>query len=291
MHASNPFSVCELGPRPRTTDRAELAEWAERLALHDLFAAAPGAIRASAGLFVSRLGPALAFGAPGIDSLFVNRIFLGGAEDERPVVEAAVRTLEAFEARGVRHFFVHVPPASATGALVAALETRSIGRYHRSWVELARGPGQPSPVRTPYAIRAAGAADGPAFARITARSFGFPDTIRPLLATIPGRPRWHVYLALDGARPVASGALFAHGDVGHLSFGATLPAYRGRGAQRALLSERIRVAVALGCRTIVAETGARIAGEPNPSYDNMVRLGFEPVAVRQNFAPVGTTWR
>jgi GNAT superfamily N-acetyltransferase len=289
MNSPISFSSVPPGLRPRTADRAELAEWAERLALHDLYAAAPASVRATSGLFVERVGPALGFGAPGIDSLFVNRIFLGEG-DERAVAEAAGRMVDTFAERGVRRYFVHVPLRLAAGSVASALETRGVTRYHRDWVKLARGPGEPPAPQTPYPVRAANASDGPAFAVISALAFGFPRETLPLLASLPGRPRWHVYVAVDGALPIATGALFAQGDVGYLTLGATLPGYRGRGVQRALLAQRVRVAQALGCRTIVSETGSRTPGEPNSSYDNMVMLGMEPVAVRQNFAPIGVKW-
>jgi ribosomal protein S18 acetylase RimI-like enzyme len=71
--------------------------------------------------------------------------------------------------------------------------------------------------------------------------------------------------------------------VGWLSFAATLPEFRRRGAQNALLAARIRAAAELGCSLVVGETGALEDGRPSNSYRNIVRAGFEPVYDRPNY--------
>ena len=59
----------------------------------------------------------------------------------------------------------------------------------------------------------------------------------------------------------------------------------------ALLARRLRVAQALGCRLVAAETGAALPSEPNPSEHNLRALGLQPVAMRDNWVRPGTTWR
>ncbi len=302
MNASTPHALAtavpdaegvfpsHAAPRPRTQDRAEIADWAERVVVQDLFAAAPAFLRARAGLFVERIGPVLGFGAPGIDSMLPNRIFVSPAEPG-VAAEATALMVDAFAARGVARFLVHVPAALAAEELRQHLAARGVGPFRRAWVKLARGAEALPEVPSPFEIRAATADDGPVFAALVVHAFALPADLGPMLAAVVGRPRWHVFLARDAGVPVAAGALFAQGDVGYLGFGATCASRRGRGAQRAILAERIRVAIALGCRTVVAETGVRLGDEPNPSLDNMVALGMQPVAVRPNFAPLGATWR
>lgn len=74
--------------------------------------------------------------------------------------------------------------------------------------------------------------------------------------------------------------------IGQMFGGATLPFARGRGAQSALLAARAREAHALGCRWLVAETGAETPGTHNSSLHNMMRMGFTALYQRQNW-----TWR
>jgi GNAT superfamily N-acetyltransferase len=99
-----------------------------------------------------------------------------------------------------------------------------------------------------------------------------------------------VLVACDGDTPVAAGTLFVRGDVASLAGGATLPSHQRRGAQGALLAERIEIARHEGCRFVTSETGVIRRGEPNHSYRNMVRVGLRPVYLRHNFAPRGTAW-
>ena len=72
--------------------------------------------------------------------------------------------------------------------------------------------------------------------------------------------------------------MFVAGDEGHLTFAATLPGARGRGAQSALLAERIAIAARRGLRTLTAETGVDGA-----AYRNLVRAGFVPTGTVANW--------
>ena len=82
---------------------------------------------------------------------------------------------------------------------------------------------------------------------------------------------------------MAGGALFVKGDVGWLGIASTLPAYRPRGAQGALMARRIRDGADLGCRWLVTETGEDTPHHPNPSYHNMLRTGFSLAYRRPNY--------
>ena len=110
-----------------------------------------------------------------------------------------------------------------------------------------------------------------------------PAAMRPWTAALVGRPGWHAYVAYDGTTPAGAGALFCRGGVAWLGVAATIPAYRRRGVQGALMSRRIADAIAAGCRDIVTETGEAVPGEPNSSYANMLRNGFRVVYSRPNY--------
>ena len=66
-------------------------------------------------------------------------------------------------------------------------------------------------------------------------------------------------------------------------FAATLPEHRGKGAQSALLAERIGRAAELGCDVVVTETGEQRDDRPSNSYRNILRAGFSEVAVIANW--------
>jgi len=65
----------------------------------------------------------------------------------------------------------------------------------------------------------------------------------------------------------------------------TLPAFRRRGGQGAIMARRIRDAVQLGCRWVITETGEDLPDRPNPSYHNMLRAGFSLAYQRPNYLP------
>ena len=70
-----------------------------------------------------------------------------------------------------------------------------------------------------------------------------------------------------------------------LDFGATAPAFRQQGSQSALMAARIAHAASLGCHTLMTCTGEDVPGDPQHSYSNILRAGFEPTYLRENFAP------
>lgn len=83
-------------------------------------------------------------------------------------------------------------------------------------------------------------------------------------------PDSQTFLAhLDG-RPVGCGSFQIVGGVAWLGGAATLPEFRRRGVQAALVAHRLRLAAELGC-----ELAAVTALSNGPSARNIVRLGFQ----------------
>ncbi|MBI5291576.1 MAG: hypothetical protein HY872_06850 [Chloroflexi bacterium] len=98
-----------------------------------------------------------------------------------------------------------------------------------------------------------------------------------------GQPGWHHYLAFAGEKPASAAAMFVSGEVGWYGFAGTLKTYRKRGGQGALLARLIEDGRALGCQRFVAETGEDTPEDPNPSYRNMLRSGFQLAYLRRNY--------
>jgi GNAT superfamily N-acetyltransferase len=121
-----------------------------------------------------------------------------------------------------------------------------------------------------------------AFARIVRIGYDLPEVVEPMIARAPGAG-WHCFLALDGHEPASAAALFVAEGAGYLGFAATLAEHRGKGAQNLLLGERIRLAAELGCDVVITETGERRDDLPSNSYRNILRAGFEEVAVTANW--------
>jgi GNAT superfamily N-acetyltransferase len=78
------------------------------------------------------------------------------------------------------------------------------------------------------------------------------------------------------------GNVFVDGEVAELS-GATEPAFRGRGAQTALIAVRIDAARKAGARWVATEAGHPAPGQDGTSLNNMLRADLRVLYVRQNW--------
>jgi len=121
-----------------------------------------------------------------------------------------------------------------------------------------------------------------AFGGLVAAGYGLPDAVVPLVTRAPD-VGWDCWLALDGDEPAGAAGIFLDEGIGYLGFAATLPEHRGKGAQSALFARRIDHARERGCDLVVTETGELRDGLPSSSYRNILRAGFEEVAVRANW--------
>ena len=94
------------------------------------------------------------------------------------------------------------------------------------------------------------------------------DSLADLLLTTANRDAPSFLAELDG-QPIATAAYFEHEGVALLAGASTIPAWRNRGAQRALLHARLDYALESGCdlAMIVAEPGSA-------SQRNAERQGF-----------------
>ncbi|MEU5785852.1 GNAT family N-acetyltransferase [Micromonospora lupini] len=118
--------------------------------------------------------------------------------------------------------------------------------------------------------------DAAEFGEVILTGFGAPGThLSGMIAASVGTPNSYPFAAWDGATMVAGAVLLVHGDVGALHSGGTLPAYRNRGAQSALISARAEAARKAGCRWVITETACPNPGRLNSSYNNMRRVGLE----------------
>jgi hypothetical protein len=256
---------------------AELVEFGEAEAYADLFRAAPSDL----GLRVERIGTAVALLAPRFPIILLNRVIGLGVRE--PASLATLETLLAlYQQAGIHTFALQVSPATQPPELVDWLQARHL-HPRDNWAKVYRRPDTDIMVPTDLRIERIGPRDAAHFARVASTAFGMPDSLRPWLEQSVGRPGWRHYLAFDGELPVATGALFMQGATGWLGAGSTLPSHRRRGAQGALMAQRIRDAAGDGCVWVVTETGEDLPHQPNPSFHNMLRTGFVLAYRRPNY--------
>jgi GNAT superfamily N-acetyltransferase len=257
------------------------AERIERAALEDLHAAASAVVREALGLRLDEVGGALVSIATNDPSTLLNRtVGIGFETPATPETVAAV--VERYAAAGVKRYYIHLHPEAQPAGLRGWLGDAGLVKY-RGWVKFHRGP-EPPPERTSeFRVENVGPRHGADFGRIVAPCFDMTDAAAGLLAALPGRPGWHVYLSFADDQPAGTGTLFVQGQVGYLDWGSTHRDFRGRGGQGAVLARRIEDAIQLGCRHLVTATGEAVAGDPQHSYRNIMRMGFQPATVRENF--------
>ena len=106
----------------------------------------------------------------------------------------------------------------------------------------------------------------------------FADAWRAMERELAHAPHDHRFIGVIEGRAVATGALHTHHAVGYLRSGAVLPAFRGRGIQRAMIEARIAHAARLGCDLV-----GSIADVESSSERNLGRVGMRVVAVRDEY--------
>jgi len=258
---------------------AELVEWAEAEAFADMFAAAP----ADWGLRVERWQSAIALVAPPIDVMLFNRVLgLGLSAPAR--AEQIDETVALYRQANVENFGIQLSPMAQPAAMKDWLRDRHLTATD-NWAKVYRTADQPIEIHTDLRVESIGREHAADFGRVACTAFGMPSALQAWLVKLVMRANWQVYLAFDGAQAVACGALFVRGEVGWLGVAGTLPAFRRRGGQGALMARRIHDAAQLGCRWVITETSEDLPDHPNPSYHNMLRAGFSLAYQRPNYLP------
>lgn len=211
-------------------------------------------------------------GALPASAIVVNRAFLcEGAE-----VSAAV---EPYRRADVARFFLHIPKDGGTAAPEGYTEARPWQKFLRL-----RGAQLPdAPAMDIEPVVSGPTAD--AAARIVCAAFDFGPAAESWLARLSLDARWQVFVARVDGVVAGTGALFVSDGIGWCDWGATAPAFRGRGIQQALLRHRLATADALGLPRVHICTGAPAPGDPQHSYRNILRCGFSETILRRNLKP------
>jgi hypothetical protein len=195
-----------------------------------------------------------------------NRIHLCGAEPGlRP--EGIAQLVESFRAAGVSRFFAWLSPGPQMDTVRGWLAQNGFvprmqwTRYPTLW----RDSLEPAAFRTLLQVREV----RPDEVRAARRELG--DIMWNEFERSAGAANFHHFMAFDGARPVAVGALAVFEQMGHLTAAATGERDRMRGAQSALIAARIDKARALGCTVLTVETLSML----KHSMRNLWRAGFQ----------------
>nr|WP_147384544.1 GNAT family N-acetyltransferase [Paenibacillus sp. 1011MAR3C5] len=96
------------------------------------------------------------------------------------------------------------------------------------------------------------------------------------------RPGWKLFLARWNDIPAAVGVIHIHDGTASLALAATLPEYRRKGLQTALLQWRLHEAHHAGCNLVAGQ-----ASFGSSSQHNMERLGMNLAWTRAVWGPIG----
>jgi hypothetical protein len=249
-------------------------------ATHAMFAAAPAAAASALGMASEQWDDAHFSMVHAVDHPVFNRLQL--PNPPAPDDDRVARAVQRFRDAGLRRFLIQHLPGDETGERLARAQGLVPGR--RNWIKLWRGPEFVTPPQTTLRIERAGSDDAERWLDVTLRAFAMPDAMRPWLAGLPHHEGFRTYFAFDGDEPVGAGVLYLASDsTAWLGMGGTLPQARGRGGQSAVLARRIADAIDAGARWMISETGAPVEGEPQTSFANMQRLGFQAAYERINW--------
>jgi hypothetical protein len=259
------------------------AERLERRTISDLHDAAPAAARAALGLRRETIGTALVSIATGGGDILLNRTIGLGVETQadRATVQAIVAR---YRDAGVGRYFLHLHPRARPAELRGWIEDAGLVPA-RAWMKVHRGTDDVPAPHSDLSVREIAPEHAEVFGLIAARCFGLDDSVAALPAGLAGCPGWRLYMSFDGDTPAGTGAMLVDGDSAWFDWGATLPEFRGRGGQRAVLCRRLHDALASGCRHLFTTTGEAVPGDAQHSYRNIERVGFRPVLSRPNFKP------
>ncbi len=105
-----------------------------------------------------------------------------------------------------------------------------------------------------------------------------PSALSECFATYAHMPQVTCFLATQNGVSIGGGEIGIYEGVCDLGLASTLPQWRGRGAQKALLAQRLAYAVAEGCHLVTVTT------EPGSiSQINCEKMGFRIAYTRTKF--------
>ena len=253
----------------------------EARAFSDLFRAAPTHLRQSAGLDHFQVGSGWGVMTSAFDILAFNRVTAAGVD--LPVTDEQLdSTIQRYRRGDVPRFFFQVAPGAQAEGLPRRLEERGFSLYN-NWVKLYRGVEDPPEVETDLRITRIGPEHAEPFAEVLCRAFEWPEALEPMISGLVGVPGWTHYLAFDGDTPAATAAMFTNGEWCWIDFASTAVEYRGRRAQPALITRRLRDAAELSCRHVIVETAEDRPDKPGYSCRNVQKMGFEIAYLRPNW--------
>lgn len=268
MRPQAPLPSAELVHRLAMAERACMTDWLS--AMH----AAPGN---PFGVTIRQFGQATALVCREVPAEVFNRVF-GMSLDDAEHLPAILALYQEQRAMPVFDLSPYAIPPFYAGTNVLRILARH-GLYQGGWHQLLYG--RPTTAVPPapghITIEEVGPEDAGIFGRLYEQVWGDGDQIRPLI----GRPRFRCYLALVEGEAAALGVLHLADGVGSMANALTVPAFRNRGCQTALLQRRIHDAAMAGCDLLASQ-----CRPGSGSQNNQLRAGLQIAGTKVWWVPL-----
>lgn len=218
------------------------------------------------------------------DSILLNRCLCGGRNIS--LTGSVLSNINNYyDNANQKEFFLQLSPAVLDEQMPELLTHHSL-RKTRGWMKfLRRTQRLPSNNGSFDIVKVLDEKSALTFANIVAPAFDLSAVAIPLLASLYRDKRWSLFLVYYHGQAVSTGAVFIEQGLAYTDWGATVSSFRGRGCQSLLLHHRIDYAYRQSCSHIVTCTGEAWEGDPQHSYNNILRAGFKEHYLRENWAP------
>ncbi len=248
----------------------------------DLWRTAPNDAVEEAGVEYARFGPLLATVFGELPDTSVLNVVQGAAEPavvEDGHLAEAVEWLRKWEV-GYRVSVAGDRPGTKRAEEWLAARGYEPGATVRRYVHMAPGTCEPAPGLVQ--IRKLEAIDTEGMSHIFADALDLPKLSTVLMIGLPRWEGWSCYAAHLEGREVGCGSMLVRDGVAMFGLDATLPEFRNRGCQSALLTRRLVDASEAGCELIGAEVWDGHAAS-DAAAGVLEEAGFEEIAGRRNW--------
>lgn len=137
-------------------------------------------------------------------------------------------------------------------------------------------------------VREVTAKNAELFGALMSQGFGFPPSLGELWRGVVGKQDWICLVGYLDGEPIATGAMYIYSDCAWLGVATTLPNYRNKGAQKALIRARLQIGFQRGVRIFTVETSQPEFGmeAQSISFMNVKKIGVG----RFILAPILDSW-
>lgn len=256
-----------------------LIESIEGEAWEDLFLAAPERVKERFQLKSSSFGGAQALASRGIPITEFNR----GLGLSSASASTLTQLVEWLNHQAAPSYALQIPSSTQGYEALEWAKERGFRPSGSGWSKLVLRSENIRALRPSCSVRAPHTSEPDLFGRIVVESFGLPEDTTEWFSALVGREDWMTMIAEVNGEPAGAAAMFVQGHGAWLGIDGTLPKYRRRGVQRALISSRLEAARRSGVLYCSAETGRpTYPDEKHTSRDNYIRCGFKEVYQRIN---------